>query len=66
VRALTQKDEAKLFLVAISIDFVYQIIELRRFYSEEAIVVATLLAELLSNVVDRRACSGGFPRLIIS
>jgi hypothetical protein len=38
------KDVAKVFLVAIVIDFVYQIIELRWFYPEEAVIVATLLA----------------------
>ncbi len=38
------KDVAKVFVVAIIIDFVYQIIELRWFYPEEAIIVATLLA----------------------
>jgi len=38
------KDVAKVFLVAIVIDFVYQVIELRWFYPEEAVIVATLLA----------------------
>ena len=40
------KDVAKVFLVAIVMDFVYQIIELRWFYPEEAVIVATLLALL--------------------
>jgi hypothetical protein len=40
------KDVAKVFVVAIIIDFVYQIIELRWFYPEEALIVATLLALL--------------------
>jgi hypothetical protein len=38
------KDVAKVFVVAIVIDFVYQVMELRWFYPEEALIVATLLA----------------------
>jgi hypothetical protein len=38
------KDVAKVFVVAIIIDFVYQIIEFRWFYPEEAVIVAAILA----------------------
>jgi hypothetical protein len=38
------KDVAKVFVVAMVIDAVYQIIELHWFYPEEAVIVATLLA----------------------
>jgi hypothetical protein len=38
------KDVAKVFVVAVIIDFVYQIIEFRWFYPEEAVVVAAMLA----------------------
>ena len=38
------KDIAKVFVVAMAIDFVYQVIELRWCYPEEALIVATLLA----------------------
>ena len=38
------KDVAKVFVIAIIIDFVYQIIELRWFFPEEAVIVAAILA----------------------
>jgi hypothetical protein len=38
------KDVTKVFVVAIIIDFAYQIMELRWFYPEEALIVAVLLA----------------------
>jgi len=38
------KDVAKVFVIAIIIDFVYQIIELSWFYPEEALIVAAILA----------------------
>jgi hypothetical protein len=38
------KDVAKVFVVAVIIDLVYQIIELRWFYPEEAVIVAAILA----------------------
>lgn len=38
------KDVAKVFVIAVAIDFVYQIIELRWFYLEEALIVAAILA----------------------
>ena len=38
------KDAAKVFVVAIITDNVYEILELRWFYPEEAILVATFLA----------------------
>jgi hypothetical protein len=38
------KDVAKVFVVAVAIDFVYQLIELRWFYPEEAVIVAAILA----------------------
>jgi hypothetical protein len=40
------KDVAKVFVVAVIIDFVYQIIEFRWFYPEEAVIVAVILALL--------------------
>jgi hypothetical protein len=40
------KDVAKVFVVAVIIDFVYQIIEFRWFYPEEAAIVAAILALL--------------------
>lgn len=40
------KDVAKVFVIAIVIDLVYQIMELRWFYPEEALIVATFLALL--------------------
>jgi hypothetical protein len=40
------KDVAKVFVIAIAIDFVYQISELRWFYPEEALIVAVILALL--------------------
>ncbi len=40
------KDVAKVFIVAVIIDLVYQIIELRWFYPGEALIVATILALL--------------------
>jgi hypothetical protein len=40
------QDVAKVFLVAVIIDFVYQVMELRWFYPEEALIVATCLALL--------------------
>jgi hypothetical protein len=40
------KDVTKVFVVAIVIDFAYQISELRWFYPEEALIVAVLLALL--------------------
>jgi hypothetical protein len=40
------KDVIQVFIVAIAIDFVYQIMELRWFYPEEALIVAALLALL--------------------
>jgi hypothetical protein len=36
------KDVAKVFVIAIIIDFVYQIIEFRWFYPEEAVIVAAI------------------------
>jgi hypothetical protein len=48
-RALLQegwKDVAKLFVIAIMIDCIYQIIELRWFYPLEALMVAAILAVL--------------------
>lgn len=38
------KDVAKVFVIAVAIDFVYQISELRWFYPEEALIVAAILA----------------------
>jgi hypothetical protein len=38
------KDVAKVFVIAVAIDFVYQISELRWFYPEEALIVAVILA----------------------
>src|SRR5579864_9518383 len=38
------KDVAKVFAIAVAIDFVYQISELRWFYPEEALIVAVILA----------------------
>jgi hypothetical protein len=38
------KDVAKVFVIAVTIDFVYQITELRWFYPEEALIVAAILA----------------------
>lgn len=38
------KDIAKVFVVAVIVDLVYQIIELRWFYPEEAFIVAAVLA----------------------
>jgi hypothetical protein len=38
------KDVAKVFVIAIIIDLVYQIIEFRWFYPEEAVIVAAILA----------------------
>ena len=38
------KDVAKVFVIAVAIDFVYQITELRWFYPEEALIVAAILA----------------------
>jgi hypothetical protein len=38
------KDVAKVFVIAVIIDLVYQIIELRWFYPEEALIVAAILA----------------------
>jgi len=38
------RDVGTVFLVAIAIDFVYQVMELNWFYPEEALIVATLLA----------------------
>lgn len=40
------KDVAKVFVIAVIIDLVYQIIELRWFYPEEAVIVAAILALL--------------------
>ena len=40
------QDVAKIFLAAVIIDLVYQIIELKWFYPEEALIVATCLALL--------------------
>jgi hypothetical protein len=40
------KDVAKVFVFAIVIDFAYQIMELRWFYPEEALIVAAVLALL--------------------
>ncbi|HVA80186.1 MAG TPA: hypothetical protein VNF29_04620 [Candidatus Binataceae bacterium] len=40
------KDVAKVFFVAIVIDFAYQVMELRWFYPEEALLVGALLALL--------------------
>jgi hypothetical protein len=40
------KDVAKVFVAAVIIDFVYQIIELRWLYPEEALIVASTLALL--------------------
>jgi hypothetical protein len=40
------KDVAKVFVVAMVIDFVYQIMELRWLYLEEAVIVASSLALL--------------------
>jgi hypothetical protein len=53
------RDVGKVFLAAIVIDFVYQIMELRWFYPEEALIVAALLALLpyllLRGIVNRIA-----------
>lgn len=38
------KDVAKVFVAAVIIDLAYQIIELRWFYPEEAVIVAAILA----------------------
>jgi len=38
------KDVAKVFVIAVAIDLVYQISELRWFYPEEALIVAVILA----------------------
>jgi hypothetical protein len=38
------KDVAKVFVVTVIIDLVYQVIELRWFYPEEAVIVAAILA----------------------
>jgi hypothetical protein len=38
------KDVAKVFVAAVIIDLVYQIIEFRWFYPEEAVIVAAILA----------------------
>jgi hypothetical protein len=38
------KDVATVFVAAVIIDFIYQIIELRWFYPEEALIVAAILA----------------------
>lgn len=38
------KDVAKVFAIAVAIDFVYQVTELRWFYPEEALIVAAILA----------------------
>jgi hypothetical protein len=38
------KDVAKVFVIAVAIDLVYQIGELRWFYPEEALIVAVILA----------------------
>ena len=38
------QDVAKVFVAAVIVDFVYQIMELRWFYPEEALIVATCLA----------------------
>jgi hypothetical protein len=38
------KGVAKVFVIAVAIDFVYQISELRWFYPEEALIVAAILA----------------------
>jgi hypothetical protein len=40
------QDVATVFLAAVIIDFIYQIMELRWFYPEEALIVATCLALL--------------------
>jgi hypothetical protein len=40
------QDVAKVFLAAVIIDFIYQVTELRWFYPEEALIVATCLALL--------------------
>jgi len=40
------QDVAKVFLAAVIIDFVYQVMELGWFYPEEALIVATCLALL--------------------
>ena len=40
------QDIAKVFLAAVIIDLIYQIMELRWFYPEEALIVATCLALL--------------------
>jgi len=42
----TWKDVAKVFLAAIIVDAIYQVLEFRWFYPEEAIIVAILLALL--------------------
>ena len=38
------KDVAKVFVIAVIIDLIYQIMELRWFYPEEALIVAAILA----------------------
>ena len=40
------QDVAMVFIAAVIIDFIYQIMELRWFYPEEALIVATCLALL--------------------
>ena len=40
------QDVAKVFLAAVIIDLIYQVMELRWFYPEEALIVATCLALL--------------------
>jgi hypothetical protein len=40
------QDVAKVFVAAVIIDLIYQIMELRWFYPEEALIVATCLALL--------------------
>ena len=40
------KDVAKVFVIAVMIDCIYQIIELRWFYPSEALMVAAILAVL--------------------